>query len=130
MRFYTVHEKVGPAGPDADADVVLVKEGFCWPALFFGLIWALYQRLWLVALSVFLLLAGTGVTQILFRGGEWYAVPGMVVLALVLGAEGNNLRRHFLEGKGYAFTTVVVGRDRSEAEMRLFTALGPRIYMP
>jgi hypothetical protein len=59
MRVYTVH--IHPRRRDADGlgdrDVVLVKEGFCWPALFFSVIWAIWKGLWLVALLFLLLQA-------------------------------------------------------------------------
>lgn len=130
MRVYAVYEKAGPTGSDAAEDVVLVKEGFCWPALFFALIWVLYHRLWLVAISMLIVLAGAGVALFFFRGGEPYVALGTLALALVLGAEGNNLRQYFLKGRGYSFTGVVVGRNEPEAALRLFSALGPRIYLP
>ena len=130
MRIYAVYEEAGSPGHDADEDVVLVKEGFCWPALFFSLIWVLYHRLWLVAITIVILLAGSGVAFVFLRGGESYVALGLIAVALVLGAEGNNLRQYFLVSGGHSFSGVVAGRDVPEAELRLFSALGPRIYLP
>ncbi len=45
--IYTVHVR---GRGRADDDVVLVKDGFSWPAFFFSLIWALWHRLWFFAL--------------------------------------------------------------------------------
>ena len=130
MRIYAVYEEAGSPSHDADEDVVLVKEGFCWPALFFSLIWVLYHRLWLIAITLVVLLAGIGAALFYFHGGENYVALGLIALALVLGVEGNNLRQYFLVSGGYSFSGVVAGRDVPEAELRLFSALGPRIYLP
>jgi hypothetical protein len=130
MRIYAVYEEAGSPSHDADEDVVLVKEGFCWPALCFSLIWVLYHRLWLVAITIVILLAGSGVALVFLRGGESYVALGLIAVALVLGAEGNNLRQYFLVSGGHSFSGVVAGRDVPEAELRLFSALGPRIYLP
>ena len=47
MRFYTVH--ILPGDPDPGDSIVLVEEGFCWPAFLLSPLWALWHRLWLVA---------------------------------------------------------------------------------
>tara|TARA_B100000029_G_scaffold515698_1_gene624047 strand:- start:1856 stop:2248 length:393 start_codon:yes stop_codon:yes gene_type:complete len=130
MRVYAVYEQAGETGRDAEEDVILVKEGFCWPVAFVPLIWLLYHRLWIVSLTVMVLLVGAGMAPVFFRGSEPYAALGLVALSLVFGAEGNNIRQYFLVSSGYSFTGVVVGRNEPDAAMRLFSALGPRIYLP
>ena len=61
MRLYPLHLpaiKPGRVLPDGCrlhhqmADMVPIKEGFCWPALFFSLFWSIWHRLWLVALGL------------------------------------------------------------------------------
>ncbi|MBI4365233.1 MAG: DUF2628 domain-containing protein, partial [Deltaproteobacteria bacterium] len=47
MRLYSVHLR--RHGLDPDRDLVLVKEGFSWPAFLLSFLWALWQRLWLAA---------------------------------------------------------------------------------
>ena len=47
MRLYSVHLR--RHGLDPDRDIVLVKEGFSWPALLFSFLWALRHQLWLAA---------------------------------------------------------------------------------
>lgn len=130
MQVFAVYEKSGAPDHDADEDVVLVKEGFCWPAFFFSVAWLLHHRLWLPALAALILLIVMAVGLSFFRGAETYAALVMFALALILGAEGNNLRELFLRRSGCAFSGVVAGRSAPEAEMRLFSALGPRIYLP
>ena len=47
MNTYTVHLR--RHGLDPERDVVLVKEGFSWPAFFLSFLWALWHQLWLAA---------------------------------------------------------------------------------
>ena len=42
MRVYSVH--IRRHGLDYDRDIAVVKEGFSWPALCFGALWALYMH--------------------------------------------------------------------------------------
>ena len=115
MRVYTVHQ--GPAeGPE---QAVLVKEGFCWPALFLGPIWAAWYGLWLWAA---LLLAAQA---LLFALGEWWprgadllAVVEMAI-AVLFAAEANEFRRHALAPRGRRQTGVVGGADLDTAHRRL-----------
>jgi hypothetical protein len=48
MRIYTVHMKRTGQGKknDPDQGLVLIKEGFSWPAFFLSGLWALWHRMW------------------------------------------------------------------------------------
>ena len=89
MRIYTVVERSGKPSKDTDRDVVLVKEGFCWPGLLFGPLWALAHRMWGVA--VILAAAWVGVTMLpslVPAGGtdlQWLAGLALLLLQGVLG---------------------------------------------
>lgn len=130
MRVYAFYEKISGVGYAADEHVMLVKEGFCWPALFFFLIWPLYHRFWLITASLLCFSVGAIIVLYCFHGGEAWLVLGLVALALISGAEGNNLRQYDLTRRGYSFSGVVAGRDEREAELRLFAVLDSRGYLP
>ena len=63
MKIYSVHDRPGSLAPDRD--VVLVKEGFCWPAFFLTALWALWHRLWRAFVAMAFLGAG------LRPGADW-----------------------------------------------------------
>ena len=46
MARATIYPAHGRGRGRDDEDVVLIKDGFSWPAFFFSLIWALWHRLW------------------------------------------------------------------------------------
>ena len=48
LKVYTVHLRQ-PAR-DAERDLVIVREGFSWGAFLVSVLWALWNRLWLVAI--------------------------------------------------------------------------------
>ena len=50
MRVFTVHLR--RHGLDVDRDLAFVKEGFCWPAFLLSFLWALWHRLWIVAIAI------------------------------------------------------------------------------
>lgn len=118
MRIYTVHVRPVPGG--IDDDVVLVKEGFSWPAFFLSVLWAAWQRLWLVALVMLALELSWSLLA------DWLLLPAALeaivalLLAAGLGIVGNDLRRHGLFGRGYREAAVVAGRDADEAVLRFF----------
>ncbi len=116
MRLYTVH--VRRHGPDADSDLILIKEGFCWPAFFLGPLWALWHRLWLAALV--LLVAGLA----LGGGGMALRLDGLsqgalsVGFAAIVGFVANDLRRRRLERRHFTNAAVVSAAGREAAELR------------
>ena len=118
MRIYTAHLRSHDSG--RDQEVILVKEGFSWPALLFSVVWALWHRMWLVALG--LLAFGTIVDTVLHLAGAGgqasFAVNAGV--AILVGCFGNDLRRWTLERRGFISIGMVAERDRLTAERRLF----------
>ena len=118
MRVYTVHVRSGSSKSDRDA--VLVKEGFCWPALFIGVIWALWHRMWLTAVLFFLAAAiAEGLGEALgldpVRGGAL-----SLAVALLIGWCANDLRRRSLARRGYQMTGVVAATGEDAALRRWF----------
>ncbi len=124
MAIYTVFAP--PARDDEttsfDSDplgFVFVKERFCWPALFFGGLWLIYRRQWLVLIGyivVSLVISAVG-TRI---GGPF---PGVLIVALhvLFALEANELRRWTLGRNGYRLIGIAEGRNVEEAEIRFFT---------
>ena len=117
MRVYTVHEN--PVYVD-DRRIVLVKEGFCWPAFFFTIVWAVYRRVWL-GLGVYI--AGLFVMAAL--EASFASDAGIIYLlnfafALYVAAEANDWRRRSLVKRGYKEVAVVIAEALEDAERRYF----------
>ncbi|MDO8837548.1 MAG: DUF2628 domain-containing protein [Parvibaculum sp.] len=117
MRIYTVHELQG--APLDGAGIVLVKEGFSFPAFAFSWIWLLWHRLWVaLALWIALLVAVSLIAQNLL-GAEATAICSLA-LQVLLGFEANDIRRWTLERKGYRMAGLAGGGNLEEAERAFF----------
>ena len=107
MRIYTahIHTRKSP---------VLVREGFSWGALFFGPLWLLAHAAWiagLIALAVLVVICTA-------------APPSLrpvlaFVLFVLLGLNGQDLRRWSLALGRFELVHVVAARNREEAFLRL-----------
>lgn len=117
MRIYTVHELSG-APVDGDG-IVLVHEGFSWPALFAPLIWLVYQRLWLA-----LLLYAVATSVLMAAAGAVFNDTAIVIIAFAVqfgfAVFANDVRRWTLALRGYDEAGVVTGRNLVEAEREFF----------
>jgi hypothetical protein len=118
MRVYTVH--IHPRRADTDRDIVLVKEGFCWPAFFFSVLWAIWNGLWLVALLFLLLEVALSFVFDLFLFSPLSQAALSLLLTIAIGSAANDLRRWTLSRRGYRGEGVVVERNLIAAERRLF----------
>ncbi len=129
MIIYTVHEPQRPASSvEERADsIVFVKEGFTWWGFLFGPFWLLFNRLWFEFIVALLLAAG--LTAVLVQFGLKEQAPGIanLLLALIIGFEGNDILRWRLQRKGYPFVASVAGRNRLECERRFFDAWLPHV---
>lgn len=116
MDIYTVHLKPGVS----PAEAVFVPEGFSIWAFVFQPLWALYHRLWLVAVLMFGASLLLSLLTSLFNVSGTAAVVLQFLLAMLLGAEARDLWRWTLRRRGYETRAVLAAEDKDEAELRFF----------
>ena len=130
MRTYTVHHRLTGAR-DLTREVeglVFVKEGFCWPGLFFPAFWLLFRGLWLVLIGYLVVAAA------IVAGGGFAGLPDDATMALglainlLMGFEGNDLRRWTLGRRGLRMVGLVSGRRVADAERRFLETLVDGTY--
>jgi hypothetical protein len=114
MRVYTVHIAPG------ETDPVLIKEGFSWPAFFFSLPWALWNRLWLVALLV-VVVAGALDVSLMYAGlNEVVRFAAGLGYSVIVGYLANDWRRSRLARRGLRMEGIVAARGSDMARRRWF----------
>jgi hypothetical protein len=119
MALYTIYAPAKPEGAaTGPADLVFIKDGFCWPALFIPLVWMLYRRLWLVLLIYVVAVFCLGTLAAV--AGEMASTLVLILFAFYFALEANGLRRWTIERRRHALIGVVEGRNLGEAERRFF----------
>ncbi len=114
MRIYTVHLAAGAAQSEA----LLIKEGFSWPAFLFSALWALWHRMWWIALLFIGLMLGVGLIMELAGLGEALQGAASLGLAVIIGGMANDFRRSHLEKRGFTERGVIAAGDREAALYR------------
>jgi len=117
MRIYTVHEL--PGAPLDGKGIVLVKEGFSFPAFAFSWVWLAYHRMW-VALAIWIGVTVTLSWAMQSALGAPAAAVASLALSFMLGSEGNDIRRWALAQKGYREVGLAGGASLEEAERNFF----------
>ena len=120
MRVYSVHFRSGFGGPD----FALVKEGFCWPAFFLSVLWALWHRMWWVAAGLFAVSAVLGSAGALLGLDPVGEAAVSLAIAILIGFFANDIRRLVLDRRGYSHEGVVLGNNEDGALER-FLANSP-----
>jgi hypothetical protein len=118
MRIYSAHVKALVADPDKDVE--LVKEGFNWYAALFSVIWALWNRMWLVALGFVVVEVVASAVLTLLGVGDLVQSVVSVGIAVLFGFLGNDLRRWTLTRTGFQDRGVVAGQNHEAAMLRFF----------
>jgi hypothetical protein len=114
MRIYTVHLTAG----EAPTDALLIKEGFSWPAFIFSALWALWHRMWWVALILVGLMVGLGLLMELAGLDEAVQGAASFGLAVIIGGMANDFRRSHLARRGFSERAVIAAGDREAALYR------------
>ncbi|GAK50611.1 hypothetical protein U14_01844 [Candidatus Moduliflexus flocculans] len=89
-----------------------VKQGWSWPAFFFGCIWALVKKMTGLGIGVLAAFIVLGAISASAGGDAEQAIDGLTslggfVLAIVFGVNGNAWREKNLTARGFAYKTTV-----------------------
>lgn len=122
MSVYTVQAPIDSLGEPEFERAVFLREGFSWPAFFFGVLWLVWKGLWLT--TAIWLAACAGLAWL----AMWHLTLGATVLIalalhLLLGLEANALLRRKLAGRRYQLMDVVAAEAREAAERLFFTRI-------
>jgi hypothetical protein len=120
MAWWTAHTRPG-GGAD---DVVLVREGFSWWALFFPLLWLAAKGMWIVLLVA--LGAQLAIWALAEAAGFGDVMSFVLSCAInfIIAFEGNDLLRWTYRRRGFEPAGLVKGDNLDEAEYRFFTEVG------
>ncbi len=117
-QIYTVH--INPANNNAVEKAVFVREGFNFYAFVFGVLWALYYRIWGFALFLVFLIFFFAVAEYV----KWLDRDSLAIIHLafnlLVGYHANDCRRASLARRGYIMSDVVVSDNELRAQQRYF----------
>lgn len=97
-----------------------VKQGWSWPAFFFGGIWALVKKMWNLGFGVFGVFFAIGFIGEIFGGDikqimDAVVSIGSLVLPVVFGVNGNKWRETNLIARGFDFRAIVTAANAEGA---------------
>jgi hypothetical protein len=121
MKVFTVLE-----APDGKPDrVAFVPEGFSWSALVLTFVWALWQRMWVVAALLFLLSSALTVLGNLDLVGSGFATLLQFGIAVIFAFEARALQVASLERVGYRRNGLIQASSVDAAELAYFSGRAP-----
>lgn len=131
MKVYSIHLPPGApiSHPAQRRDAIVLREGFCWPAFFFGPFWALANRMWFTAGGLvglhLLLMAGSA----LLRPDPVTSGAVLAAVHLIVGFSANDWRRAALAATGWRQAGLAAAADR-DAALRRYVDLHPQPDAP
>ena len=126
MKVFTVLES-----PDGKPErVVFVAEGFSWAALAFTFLWALWQRMWVVAAVLFAFTSLITVASNIGLLGSGLAAVLQFGIALLFAFEARALRVASLERAGYRRNGLIQASNSEAAELVYFGGRAPFATAP
>ena len=118
LHVYTVH--INPSTQKPYENAKFIEDGFNIKAFIFSAAWALYFRLWWVALAIII---GNAIIFQLGDGGTLSELGKTVMqlgFNLIIGFEANDWRRRKLARQGYIMTDIITGDSLVRAEQRFY----------
>jgi hypothetical protein len=122
MTIYAVHvpEEARRGSREGLDRTIAVKDGFHWLALFFPLIWLLFNRCWLASLFFVVVALAIALGGPAVGLGEGTVALLEILLALGIAFHAGDIKSRALERRGLPLADVVTADSRDEAERRFF----------
>jgi hypothetical protein len=117
MAIYTVH--LQGEGKAALTDARFVREGFSWGGFLLGPIWLFWHRLWIAA-GAWILTVALGSLFLVNRLQTPAIFVIFLLIEILVGLEGNHLRRIKLDRTRFRLADVVAATGLEEAEFLFF----------
>jgi bacteriorhodopsin len=117
-QIYTVH--IDPSKTNPLEKAVFVREGFNLFAFIFGVFWALYHRMWLIAIALAIVVVSFGLAEEAKALDMVSLTILQIAFNIFVGLQGNDLRRWWLSKRGYIMSDVVVSDNELRAQQRYF----------
>ena len=111
MTTYSIYAKPNDA---AAAEAIFLPDSFSWGAFVFTWVWALWNRMWVVAALVL---------SLMLIASALPAVPQFLLglgVSLVMGLHGNDLLGWSLTRRGLSEIALSNGGSMEEAELRFY----------
>jgi len=95
-----------------------VKQGWCWPAFFFNIFWAMFAKMWVLGSS--LLIAFFILGFISGLSGESEGIEAIIniasiIVSIVFGVNGNKWRKKHLISRGFDLMDTVTAANKDGA---------------
>ena len=118
-KLYEVYVKKDSSRPLED--IVIVSQGFNIWAFIFHFFWAIYNKLWSLALLFLVFISFEALShQILSdKSGIFFSLFFLLV-KIWIAFEAHNFKARLLRKKGYVLYDIVTGGNETEAEKRFF----------
>lgn len=88
-----------------------VKQGWSWPAFFFGCIWAMVKKMWALGIGVLIacfIFGGVIGATMAGQNGEVLINVASLIVSIIFGFNGNNWREANLKDRGYDYKKNVI----------------------
>jgi Protein of unknown function (DUF2628) len=113
VKVYSIY-----ANPGEPESAIAVKDGFSWFAFFLAPLWALYHRMWVAAILLFLINAAfMGLADAKIANPEIWSVMHMIVM-LICGFEGNGWLEKNLVKRGFELKDIIMSPDAFRAKYK------------
>jgi len=114
MKIYIVYRK-----KSMQDEIAVIKSGFSLYAMFFGLFWALYHKMWSLSIVILLfnIIAGMINSDSIFGVNQVITIFG----GIMMGVFAQDLREYFIQKKGYAIQDIICAGSEVEAELKFLS---------
>ena len=111
MNIYSVYAD----SSKKDKELILIKQGFSFIAGFFNFFWAIYHRMWSIAIFLMMISFFLGSS-----GPSYIAYCLNLAILFIFGFFASEIQEYYATKKGYNLSDVILASTEEEAEVKYF----------
>lgn len=109
MNIYSVYAD----SSKKDNELILIKQGFSFIAGFFNFFWAIYHKMWSIAIVLMIISFFLGAT-----GPSFIAYSINLSILFIFGFFASEIREYYAVKKGYDLSDIIIASSEEEAEVK------------
>jgi hypothetical protein len=108
MKYYKIYSSV-------EYGLEAIKQGISFPAFFFTVFWAAYNKMWEVVLTALYFIIPLELLTSLFQTPYAFNLIINLIIAFVFGSYGNEWKEKLFTEKGYTYQVVIAATNKKNA---------------
>lgn len=114
MKIYSIYENL----QEQNNSLIIIKQGFSLWALIFNFIWAIYNKMWGIALIT--IVVHLVIISLMQENNIIASAMNIATMLFIFGFFATEMQEYYANKKGYKLSDIILANNEEEAAIKYF----------